>query len=64
MIGFDVKEDSPVKDKLLLKERGKNSFIIESDDGFDAVGEEAKFVFRKGKTTLIWGAAPMEKIVD
>ena len=62
LIGFDPKRDSPVKDRFLLKEKRKDVFIIESDDGFQAIGEEAKFVFAKGKTTLIWGASPMEKV--
>jgi CubicO group peptidase (beta-lactamase class C family) len=65
LVAFDPKVNSPLKNKTLLKPRGKDRFIMETKFNFDSPGEIAKFVFEKGEARakkLIWGSTPLERL--
>lgn len=65
LVAFDSNNDSPLKQKVLLKPAGKDQFLIESKSNFDSPGEIAKFIFNKGSKKskkLLWGATPSTRI--
>lgn len=67
LVAFSPKTNSPVKNGTLLKPKGKNKFIMDSEFNFDSPGEFADFVFGKSKSKaskLIWGSTPSERLEE
>src|SRR3989338_1131564 len=67
LVAFGPKANSPMKDRTLLKAKGKNKFLMETKSNFDSPGEFANFIFeRKTKraTKVVFGATPSERLEE
>lgn len=67
LVSFNPKTNSPIKDGTLLKAKGKNKFLMETESNFDSPGELAIFIFgRKTKQAIkvLFGATPSERLSE
>ncbi len=65
LIAFESKTDSPIKEGVLLKAKGKNKFLMKTKLIFDSPGELATFVFGRGTkqaTKVLFGATPSQRL--
>ncbi len=63
LIAFDPETNSPLRDSVLLKPKGKDTFVMETKSNFDSSGELITFIFEenvKKAKRLISASTPSE----